>query len=46
MRLNWDTAGMGDVWTWTAIDADTKLIPSWFVGGRDAGRDHGPRLVA
>src|SRR3982074_3094972 len=25
----------GDVWTWTAIDADTKLIPSWFVGGRD-----------
>lgn len=28
--------GMGDVWTWTAIDADTKLIPSWFVGGRDA----------
>ena len=28
--------GMGDVWTWTAIDADTKLIPSWYVGGRDA----------
>jgi IS1 family transposase len=27
--------GAGDVWTWTAIDADTKLIPSWFVGGRD-----------
>ncbi len=27
--------GYGDVWTWTAIDADTKLIPSWFVGGRD-----------
>jgi IS1 family transposase len=26
----------GDVWTWTAIDADTKLIASWFVGGRDA----------
>jgi IS1 family transposase len=26
----------GDVWTWTAIDTDTKLIPSWFVGGRDA----------
>jgi IS1 family transposase len=26
----------GDVWTWTAIDADTKLIPSWFIGGRDA----------
>lgn len=26
----------GDVWTWTAIDADTKLIPSWFVGSRDS----------
>ncbi|HLF58556.1 MAG TPA: IS1 family transposase [Alphaproteobacteria bacterium] len=28
-------ADVGDVWTWTAIDADTKLIPSWFVGSRD-----------
>lgn len=28
--------GMGDVWTWTAICADTKLIPSWYVGARDA----------
>jgi IS1 family transposase len=28
--------GIGDVWTWTAIDAETKLIPSWFVGARDA----------
>jgi IS1 family transposase len=25
----------GDVWTWTAIEADTKLIVSHFVGGRD-----------
>ena len=25
----------GDVWTWAAIDADTKLIPSWIVGARD-----------
>lgn len=25
---------VGDVWTWTAIDADTKLIPSWMVGDR------------
>lgn len=31
------TFGYGDVWTWTAICADTKLIPSWFVGTRDAG---------
>jgi IS1 family transposase/lambda repressor-like predicted transcriptional regulator len=28
------TFGYGDVWTWTAIDADTKLIPSWLVGER------------
>jgi IS1 family transposase len=27
----------GDTWTWTAIDADTKLIASWLVGGRDGG---------
>ena len=27
----------GDVWTWTAIDADSKLCISWFVGSRDAG---------
>lgn len=28
--------GYGDVWTWTAIDADTKLVPCWLVGLRDA----------
>jgi IS1 family transposase len=28
--------GAGDVWTWTALDSDTKLILSWQVGGRDA----------
>ncbi len=28
--------GAGDVWTWTAIDADTKLIPSWYVGDRSS----------
>jgi IS1 family transposase len=28
--------GYGDVWTWTAIDADTKLIPSFLVGDRTA----------
>jgi IS1 family transposase len=31
------TFGYGDVWTWTAIDSDSKLIVSWLVGGRDAG---------
>ncbi|HVV94268.1 MAG TPA: IS1 family transposase [Hyphomicrobiales bacterium] len=29
--------GAGDVWTWTAIDADSKMILTWAVGGRDAG---------
>ena len=27
----------GDTWTWTALDADAKLIVSWLIGGRDAG---------
>jgi IS1 family transposase len=30
------TFGFGNVWTWTAICADTKLVPSWFLGTRDA----------
>jgi IS1 family transposase len=29
--------GYGDVWTFTAIDADTKLMPSFLVGSRDGG---------
>jgi IS1 family transposase len=28
--------GAGDVWTWTAIDADSKLIVSYLIGNRDA----------
>ena len=31
---------MGDAWTWTAIDTDSKLIVSWLVGERDAGYAH------
>lgn len=27
--------GYGDVWTWTAIDAETKLVPSFLIGNRD-----------
>jgi IS1 family transposase len=30
------TFGYGDVWTWVALDADSKLIVSWRVGPRDA----------
>jgi IS1 family transposase len=29
--------GAGDTWTWTAIDADSKLLISWLVGGRSLG---------
>jgi IS1 family transposase len=29
-------AGCGDVWTWTALDADSKLMISWLVGQRGA----------
>ena len=29
--------GVGDVGTWTAICADTKLVLTWLLGGRDAG---------
>lgn len=28
--------GYGDVWTWVAVDADTKLVPSFMLGNRDA----------
>lgn len=35
--------GFGDVWTWTAIDADTKLIPTWLVGDRDL--DHAVKFI-
>jgi IS1 family transposase len=28
--------GWGDVWTWVALDAQTKLVPCWYVGPRDA----------
>lgn len=28
--------GYGDVWTWVALDADTKLVPSWIIGDRSA----------
>ncbi len=28
--------GAGDTWTFTAIDADSKLIPCWQIGPRDA----------
>ena len=32
--------GVGDVWTWVALDSDTKLVASWLVGLRDADYAH------
>ncbi len=40
---NWGK-GHGDTWTWVALDADSKLVINWRVGGRDAG--HGRPFVA
>ncbi len=43
--------GVGDLWTWTAIDADTKLIVTWHLGKRKRGdadlfvRDLASRVV-
>src|SRR6266704_2179875 len=37
MRGAW---GVGDMWTWTALDADTKLVPAWAVGRRDGATAH------
>ena len=35
--LKQKAAGWGEIWTWAAIDADTKLCVSYLVGGRSAG---------
>jgi IS1 family transposase len=34
-RMKKPVDGAGDTWTWTALNADSKLIVQWFVGGRD-----------
>jgi IS1 family transposase len=30
-----NNTGAGDCWTWTAIDSDSKMLVSWYVGDRD-----------
>jgi IS1 family transposase len=35
-----DAGTAGSVWTWTALDSDSKLIVSYLCGGRDAGYAH------
>ncbi len=43
--------GWGDAWTWVAMCPDTKLVPTWLVGPRDAAtayhfmHDLAPRLA-
>ena len=37
VTLEQKAAGWGDVWTWVAIDADSKLVVSYLVGGRSTG---------
>src|SRR5256886_4694371 len=37
VRLEKKQQGWGDIWTWVGIDADTKLVVSYLVGGRDGG---------
>jgi IS1 family transposase len=32
--------GFGDIWTWVALDADSKLVPCWLVGRRDSRSAH------
>lgn len=34
------TPGVGDIWTWTAMEAETKLMVSWRLGARDAANAH------
>ena len=31
-----NTGTMGDAWTWVAICAESKLVPAWYIGDRDA----------
>jgi len=44
--------GAGDIWTWVGLDADTKLVASYYVGGRDSEAammfidDLAPRLAS
>jgi hypothetical protein len=35
-----DILGYGDVWTWVAMDADSKLVPCWHVGADATVRPH------
>lgn len=36
-RAEHKAKGAGDIWTWVALDPDSKLVPCWFIGQRHAG---------
>lgn len=44
--------GAGDIWTWVGLDADTKLVCSFYIGSRDSGAamtfmdDLAPRMAS
>ena len=40
VRRSDDPSEVGDVWTWVALDAKTKVVPSYLVGNRDAVTAH------
>jgi IS1 family transposase len=40
VRIERQGENIGDVWTWTAICADTKIVPCWLVADRGAGAAH------
>lgn len=40
LPANFKKAGLGDVWTWLAIDPDTKLIPCWYAGPQGKASAH------
>jgi IS1 family transposase len=44
VKLNDFGKGYGDCWTWVSIDADSKLVINWLVGGRNSG--YANRFVA
>ena len=40
VTLSDNPASVGDFWTWVALDAETKLVPTYLVGKRDAATAH------
>lgn len=37
---NRERGAVGDIWLWSAVDADTKLVPTWLLGDRNAPTAH------